>query len=167
MSSLNCRVGSGFRALTDSLATRLERSQAAPALLVRIVRLLPEFSAYTVASTLALGTDVTSYFMLIVAGWPVFAAGVTGYTMGMLVHFVLSRRFVFDRAACAKSEPRLLGEFALSSLAGLAVTATVIATATSVFAAGPATAKLSAVVMSFFAVYAIRRMVVFAASPAK
>jgi putative flippase GtrA len=167
MSCPTWRTASGFQALTDNLVARLEKSPSMPAFVVGIVKILPQFSAYTAVSVLALATDLASYFLLIAGGWPVFVAGVTGYAIGMLVHFVLSRRFVFERAACAKSEPRLFGEFALSGVAGLAVTASVIATATGAFAASPVTAKLSAVIMSFIVVYSIRRLVVFAAAPAK
>ena len=162
----SCRMASGFQLLADSLVARLEKSPAIPAFVVQLVKILPQFSAYTAVSALALATDLASYFLLMAGGWPVFASGVTGYGIGMVFHFVLSRRFVFDREACAKSESRLFGEFALSGIAGLAVTATAIATATNVFAASPVAAKLCAVIMSFIVVYSIRRLFVFAVSAA-
>lgn len=167
MNSPAWRFVSGFQMISDSLVARLERSPATPALVLKLARILPQFSAYTAVSALALASDLASYFALMNAGWPAFAAGVSGYIFGMFVHFVLSSRFVFKIDQTAKSETRLLGEFALSGVAGLAVTASVIATATNVFAAGPLTAKLCAVILSFIVVYSIRRMVVFAARPAQ
>jgi putative flippase GtrA len=89
-------------------------------------------------------------------------AGAIGYAAGLLLHYALSVRFVFDAAATAKGPTQLLGEFALSGLAGLGITISVIWLATDVAGASPLVAKIPAAVTSFLGVFALRRMVVFA-----
>ena len=54
-------------------------------------------------------------------------AGVIGYALGTVLHYLLSTRFVFDARATDKVQARLFGEFALSGLAGMGITALVIA----------------------------------------
>ena len=54
-------------------------------------------------------------------------SGVVGYACGIVLHYQLSRRFVFATAASQKSAHRRFVEFVASGLIGLAVTAAVIA----------------------------------------
>ena len=56
-----------------------------------------------------------------------FLAGIIGYSLGLLLHFCCRAAFVFNAAAAGKPAARLFGEFALSGLAGMVVTACVIA----------------------------------------
>jgi putative flippase GtrA len=56
---------------------------------------------------------------------------------------------------------RLFGEFVLSGLAGMGVTALVIALATEVVGLAALPAKVLAAAVSFLAVFALRRTVVF------
>jgi putative flippase GtrA len=125
--------------------------------------LTPQLSRYAGASVLALGLDFAAYLALLASGFPAPLAGAIGYTMGMTLHYSLSSRFVFDRAATAKAEARLFGEFALSGAAGLAVTALVISGATEVLGASAIEAKVLAAASSFLVVFSLRRTVVFAA----
>ena len=65
--------------------------------------------------------------------WPPLA-GVIGLCGSERCCTTCSRsRFVFDARATDKAQARLFGEFALSGLAGMAITALVIALATEVF----------------------------------
>ncbi len=126
-------------------------------------RLLPQLSRYAVVSLLALALDCAVYLSLITTGIRPMPAGIVGYSMGLLLHFVLSSAFVFNASAVDKDRIRLFGEFALSGLAGLVVTAVVIA-ATTDFAGLPALpAKILATGVSFLIVYSLRRGIVFAA----
>ena len=80
---------------------------------------------------------------------------------GTVLHYLLSTRFVFDAGATDKAQARLFGEFALSGLAGMAITALVIALTATL---GPAAAAGQGAGrgVSFLVVFALRRCVVFA-----
>jgi putative flippase GtrA len=125
-------------------------------------RVLPQLSRYSVVSLLALMLDYGVYLSLASAGLRPFLAGTVGYSLGLLLHFILSTAFVFNAAAAGKPAARLFGEFALSGLAGLIVTACVIAAAHDVAGLPPLPAKLLATVASFLLVYSLRRGIVFA-----
>src|SRR5689334_20424662 len=95
--------------------------------LLPILRVLPQFSRYTVVSALALVLDFSVYLLLAAGGMKGAVAGAIGYGCGLALHYVLSVRYVFDPVAANKVQTRLLAEFALSGFAGLAITAAVIA----------------------------------------
>ena len=88
-------------------------------------------------------------------------AGVIGYALGTGLHYVLSTRFVFDARATDKVHARLFGEFALSGIAGMGITALVIALATQAAGLAALPAKVLAAGASFIMVFALRRAVVF------
>jgi putative flippase GtrA len=89
-------------------------------------------------------------------------AGAIGYAAGLVLHYALSVRFVFDAAATAKASAQLVGEFALSGLVGLGITTLVIWLATDVAGASALVAKIPAAAASFMGLFALRRMVVLA-----
>lgn len=120
-----------------------------------------QLGRYGLVSLAALGLDVAVFGALVSGGMAAPVAGVIGYSAGLVLHFLLSCRVVFDRKAVAKSNPRLFGEFALSGLLGIATTWIVISLATGA-GATPAIAKVLAVGVSFFLVFAVRRGIVFA-----
>jgi putative flippase GtrA len=126
--------------------------------------LMPQLSRYTLASIAALATDFSVYLALCSAEFKASLAGVAGYAVGMVIHYILSSRFVFDTQGSYKSEPRRFAEFMLSGLAGLTLTGFIIAMATGAFGIPPIGAKFAAVVISFAAVFAIRRSFVFGSS---
>lgn len=128
-----------------------------------LLALAPQFSRYVVVSVLALGLDFVA-FLALTYGAEVKAslAGVVGYAFGLALHFVLSTRFVFERRGLEKSQRRLLGEFALSGLVGVALTWSIIAVAVDFAGLYPIVGKILAVGISFVAVYLLRRSVVFA-----
>ncbi len=122
---------------------------------------VPQLSRYAIVSALALALDFGVFLGLNSAlGYPTLA-GVVGYSCGIVLHYFLSRHFVFWAARSKKSAHRLFSEFLVSGLIGLAVTAGVIAAATGVLGLSAIVAKLLAVAASFIGVFLIRRTIVF------
>jgi putative flippase GtrA len=131
------------------------------ALFRRASAIVPQLSRYAVVSALALVLDFSVFLALNGTIGHATLSGVIGYGAGIVLHFVLSRRFVFH-ARTEKAAHRLFAEFIGSGLVGLAVTAGVIALATGVLGFSPITAKVLAAGASFIGVFLIRRTVVFA-----
>lgn len=126
-----------------------------PAALIQLMR-------YGIVSAMALGADMSIFLGLTwSSGVRPALAGVIGYSIGLILHFVLSTGFVFDAAAAGKSFQRLFAEFAATGLAGVAITWSVIRTGTDVLALSPVAAKLLAIGLSFVAVFVLRRSFVF------
>lgn len=116
---------------------------------------------YLLASACALASDMLVFLMLEHLGTPPVIAAFGGYVFGMGVHWIISVRFVFlpgDRDSATHFHR--IG-FVLSSLLGLGVTMGVVG-ALSTVGTSPAIAKLAAVPVSFFTIYAIRKYGVFA-----
>ena len=124
--------------------------------------LVPQLSRYTIVSALALVLDFTVYLLLAAGGMTGALAGAIGYACGLALHYMLSVRYVFDAAAAHKGQSRLVAEFALSGLAGMAITALVIAVTVDLGGMPLLPAKMLAVGVSFLVVFALRRGVVFA-----
>ena len=117
---------------------------------------------YLLASICALASDMLVFLMLGHLGTPPVIAAFGGYVFGMGVHWIISVRFVFlpgDRDGTTHFHR--IG-FVLSSLFGLGVTIGVVG-ALSTVGTSAAIAKLAAVPVSFFTIYAIRKYGVFAA----
>lgn len=128
----------------------------------RAAAVVPQLSRYSLASVAALAIDVAVYMSLCALAVNAPVAGVVGYAVGMIAHYALSTAFVFDVAHARKSAPRRLAEFAASGLLGLMLTGLVIAVMTDHFAASAIAAKIVATIISFLAVFLIRRCIVFA-----
>ncbi len=128
-------------------------------------RSVPQLSAYTVASVVALGVDLAFYQSLTVGGVRPVTAGAVAYLLGGVVHYILSARFVFDVSASRKALLRRLAEFWASGMVGLAITAVIVWLGAEVAGAPPMLAKLAAVGFSFVAMFLVRRNIVFAPSP--
>ena len=101
-----------------------------------LIAVVPQLSRYTLVSALALVLDFTVYLALTTRRMSPPLAGAIGYALGIALHYLLSARFVFDARATDKVQARLFGEFALSGLAGMGITALVIALATRARRAG-------------------------------
>ena len=143
------------------------RFEAAIARLARarsgaLIAVLPQLSRYSLVSALALALDFTVYLALMKLAMGPPLAGAIGYALGTGLHYLLSTRFVFDARATDKVQARLFGEFALSGLAGMGITALVIALATEAAGLAALPAKVLAATASFLVVFALRRTVVFA-----
>jgi putative flippase GtrA len=125
-----------------------------------LIAIVPQLSRYSLVSALALGLDFTAFLALAASAASPLVAGVIGYALGTALHYLFSTRFVFDAHATDKIHVRLFGEFALSGIAGIGITAFVISLATQAgLAALPA--KILAAPASFLMVFALRRTVVF------
>lgn len=128
---------------------------------------LPQLSRYASVSVIALATDFGVYVTLCAFAVNAPVAGIVGYAVGMIAHYVMSTSFVFDVTHAQKSAPRRLVEFAVSGLLGLMLTGGIIAAMTDYFAASALAAKAAAVAVSFLAVFLVRRWIVFAPAAAK
>jgi putative flippase GtrA len=142
-------------------ADRAPRTRLPPKLAPALT-ILPQFSRYTLVSGLALILDFAVYLLLAAGGMQVALAGALGYACGLALHYMLSVRYVFDARAAHKGQSRLFAEFAVSGLAGMAITALVIAATVDLAGLPLLPAKILAVGASFLVVFAVRRGVVFA-----
>ncbi len=118
---------------------------------------------YVAASVVALGVDVGLFLLLIGAHVPPTAASIIGYSVGILAHWLLSSRAVFADARAVRpgGQHRQRVLFLLSALLGLGLTALIVA-AGGWLALDPRLAKLLAIIVSFQAVWLLRRHIVFA-----
>ncbi|MFD1106176.1 GtrA family protein [Sphingobium olei] len=134
---------------------------AARSLTGMAVRLM--LARYLLVSLCALCADTLLFLALSDRLLPPGGAACAGYLFGILVHWALSVRFVFqDRVNGRASHAQRLS-FALSALLGLGVT---VGTVSLAIQAGlpAAPAKAIAVIASFTLVYLVRKHVVFSAS---
>jgi len=150
------------RSEPDADEARLDSWALLPPRLQALLGVLPQLSRYSAASALALALDFTIYLLLTASAVRPSLAGVIGYAAGLALHYLLSVRFVFDARATRKVEARLVAEFALSGLAGMAVTALVIGAVADIAGLPVLLAKVLAATASFLVVFALRRTVVFA-----
>lgn len=121
-----------------------------------------QLARYALVSALALALDFSLFLILNdVSGHPTLS-GVCGYAAGIVLHYFLSRRFVFDVGGSTKAAHRRFVEFVASGGVGLLVTGVAISVATGLFGATPIAAKLLAAAASFIGVFLIRRKFVFA-----
>jgi putative flippase GtrA len=146
---------------TGALNKPVNLADIAPGWLRPLVAVLPRLSRYTLVSVAALSLDLTVFSAWTAASGQATIAAVVGYSCGMLLHYVLSAQFVFDASATRKSARRTLVEFAASGLVGLAMTAGVIAVATSGLGLPALIAKIIAVGSSFLTVFWLRSAIVF------
>lgn len=128
---------------------------------------IPQLSRYSAASIVALAIDFAIYLCLCALAVNAPVAGVVGYAVGMIAHYVLSSTFVFDVTGSEKSTSRRAAEFAVSGVLGLILTGLVITVMTERFGASAVAAKAAATVVSFVAVFLARRWIVFAPTTGK
>ena len=121
---------------------------------------------YLAASVAALCADVATFWLLIQGQMNDALASAIGYSVGILIHWLLSSRMVFvdGVATSGMARSRQKGLFALSALAGLAVTTAIVGTA-DWLGLNTLIAKLFAVGVSFALTYILRAKIVFRASP--
>jgi putative flippase GtrA len=127
-----------------------------------IARLMPELSYYTIVSAVALAVDLVLFTALTRGGMRAAVAGLCGYSTGLVLHYILSVRFVFETRGQDKSTVRQFVEFVVSGLIGLAITWLIIAVATEWLHLPALIGKIGAVGMSFIVVFLLRRGIVFA-----
>lgn len=122
------------------------------------------FGRYALASVVALGCDLGCFLLLLEGGVQPMAASATGYSLGIVAHWLLSTRFVFDGAMESNGLERVRqkGLFVATALLGLAITTLSVGWGHSLGLDARA-AKAVAIVVSFVATYGARRMTIFRA----
>jgi putative flippase GtrA len=127
-----------------------------------LIREARRMIAYGFASAVALGFDMGSYLLLIGAGMAAPLAAVSGYSLGIVIHWLASSRVVFAGRVAEKGRGRSMqmGLFVASALVGLSLTWVIVSMGV---ASGidPRLAKLSAVATSFVATFLLRARFVF------
>lgn len=115
---------------------------------------------YLAASILSLCVDMGAFLALCALGIAPWWAAFVSYALGIIVHWLLSVRFVFAATIGAGPTRGQQVQFLLSALMGLAITVGVVALLTALGIMALA-AKGAAVLVSFIAVYLVRKHVVF------
>lgn len=119
------------------------------------------FARYFGASVIALIVDMLIYSGAILLSIIPSIASAIGYSIGIIVHWAMSSNLVFigkKKQGAPLQWQRAL--FAGSALLGLGITIGTVQILTSADI-GPIFAKLCAVIISFFTVYALRKWGVF------
>lgn len=120
------------------------------------------FVRYIGASVGALAMDVGSFLALMALGMLAAPASAIGYTMGILAHWLLSSRTVFQDSVAERGMARTKQKalFVVSALVGLGLTTAIVGGA-DMAGLDPRFAKLVAIVISFAATWLLRSHIVF------
>ncbi|NML10496.1 GtrA family protein [Sphingobium sp. AR-3-1] len=116
------------------------------------------FARYLLASVCALSSDFATFLILDHGGAAPMIAALGGYLVGLVVHWVISTRFVFDLAHGPTHAQRI--GFVVSAAVGMGITMALVG-ALSAIGLAPPIAKLLSVPASFLTVYAIRKYGIF------
>ncbi len=120
------------------------------------------FVRYVLASLGALAADMGAFLALLSAGMPAAPASAAGYSLGILIHWLLSSRAVFADGVAdsgiARTRQKAL--FVISALVGLALTTTIVGLGAWT-GVDPRIAKLVAIGVSFMATWLLRANIVF------
>ncbi len=120
------------------------------------------FQRYVLASIVALVVDVGTLALGVSAfGWQADWASGVGYSVGAIVHYWLSREYVFSVGWLHKVRWVEFGAFVVSGLCGLAVTVVVVHVLSVRLGTSVAVAKGAAIILSFIAAYLLRSRLVF------
>lgn len=117
------------------------------------------FIRYLLASVCALSADMGLFLLLNRLELAPIAAACVGYVAGLIVHWLLSVHFVFNTGNEASFAQR--AAFVGSALIGLTITMVLVGWLAAL-GVGSVPAKSIAVLVSFVAVYGIRKYGVFA-----
>ena len=122
---------------------------------VRLIR-------YGFASVGALAVDVGVFLAMLAANVAAAPASAFGYTFGIIAHWLLSSRKVFQDGVAAQGRARTKQKalFVVSALIGLALTTAIVGLG-EYSGIDPRLAKLGAIAASFILTYIIRSKVVF------
>ena len=123
------------------------------------------FLRYVLASIGALAADVGCFLALLSLGVLPAAASASGYSIGIVAHWLLSSRAVFADgiAGPGPERTRQKAMFVVSALIGLALTTAIVGAAD--FAGlDPRLGKVAAIVASFAATWLMRSRIVFRCS---
>lgn len=119
---------------------------------------------YLVASVIALGADIGSFLAMLSFGVMAAAASAASYSIGILVHWLVSSRAVFHDTVAERGLDRTKQKamFVVSALLGLALTTAIVGGA-DMAGFDPRPAKLVAVAASFMLTWTLRSRIVFRA----
>ena len=122
------------------------------------------FVRYVLASVGALAVDVVSFLALLLFGAMAAPASAVGYSLGILAHWLMSSRAVFQDSVAESGLPRTRQKalFVISALVGLALT-TAIVGAGDWSGMDPRIAKGVAIIISFLVTWLLRSKIVFRA----
>lgn len=117
---------------------------------------------YLAASAVALGADMGSFLLLLELGLAAAPAAAAGYSLGIVVHWLLSSRAVFTTGVAQRGPERTRQKamFVISALFGLALTTGIVGAGTAV-GIDPRLAKLAAIAASFTATWLLREKLIF------
>ena len=117
---------------------------------------------YLGASVIALGADMGSFLTLLAIGTAPGPAAAAAYSLGIVVHWLLSSRTVFAAGVASRGPERTRQKamFVISALIGLALT-TATVTVGAALGADPRLAKLAAIAISFTTTWLLREKLVF------
>lgn len=117
---------------------------------------------YGFASVGALAVDVGVFLAMLAANVAAAPASAFGYTFGIIAHWILSSRKVFQDKVAVDGKARALQKtlFVVSALLGLGLT-TLVVGAADYAGFDPRMAKVVAIVASFMLTYLLRSKVVF------
>ena len=112
------------------------------------------FVRYVLASVGALAVDVGTFLALLSIGIAAAPASAAGYSLGILAHWLMSSRAVFQDKVAEKGMARTQQKalFVISALIGLALTTAIVGTGDWV-GVDPRIAKAAAIVVSFLATW--------------
>jgi putative flippase GtrA len=120
------------------------------------------FVRYLLASVGALAVDFGSFLALLSFGVLAAGASALSYTLGILAHWLLSSRTVFQDTVAERGVERTKQKamFVISALLGLALTTAIVGGA-DLAGFDPRPAKLVAVGASFLLTWSLRSKIVF------
>ena len=121
------------------------------------------FIRYVVISAGALAVDLGIFLIALNLGVNSVLASATGYICGILAHWILSSRTIFqDRVAERGTTDRTKQKFmfTMSATLGLAVTICIVALG-EMISVEPRITKLFAVALSFLLTFALRNSLIF------
>lgn len=119
---------------------------------------------YILASVGALAVDVGSFLAFLALGVVAAPASALGYSLGIVAHWLMSSRAVFQDTVAERGMARTRQKalFVISALVGLAIT-TAIVGAADYTGVDPRLAKGVAIIVAFTATWILRSKVVFRA----
>ena len=122
---------------------------------VRLVR-------YLLASVGALAVDVGSFLALMAIGIAAAPASALGYTLGILAHWLMSSRAVFQDsvASSGMARTRQKALFVISALVGLGLTTAIVGIGDH-SGIDPRIAKVFAIIIAFATTWMLRSKIVF------
>ena len=117
---------------------------------------------YLLASVGALAADIGSFLALLAMGTAPVIASASGYSLGIVAHWLLSSRTVFTDTVAAErgARTRQKALFVGSALVGLALTTLIVGAGTAI-GLDSRVSKLIAVGASFTTTWLLRKRVVF------